>query len=64
MEPITLKCTYEERTSKKDDTKKYKAIFIKVNDKYEKMVLVSYPEQIMIESLADTKQDFSPLDFN
>lgn len=53
MEPIKLECTYEERTSKKDETKKYKAIFIKVNDKYEKMVLVSYPEQVMIEQLVN-----------
>lgn len=50
MEPIKLECTYEERVSKKDESKKYKAIFIRVNDKYEKMVLVSYPEQVMIES--------------
>jgi len=52
MEPIKLECTYEERVSKKDESKKYKAIFIRVNDKYEKMVLVSYPEQVMIESTA------------
>lgn len=52
MEPIKLECTYEERTSKKDESKKYKAIFIKINDRYEKMVLVSYPEQIMIEQIA------------
>lgn len=61
MEPITLRCTYEERTSKKDDSKKYKAIFIRINDKYEKMVLVSYPEQIMIEKEAETT--IKPVDF-
>jgi hypothetical protein len=55
MEPIKLECTYEERISKKDSSKKYKAIFIKINDRYEKMILVSYPEQIMIESVETTK---------
>lgn len=61
MEPITLRCTYEERTSKKDESKKYKAIFIKVNDRYEKMVLVSYPEQVMIENEAEST--IKPMDF-
>lgn len=61
MEPITLRCTYEERTSKKDESKKYKAIFIKVNDRYEKMVLVSYPEQVMIENEAEST--IKPVDF-
>lgn len=49
MEPIKLECTYEERVSKKDSSKKYKAIFIKLDDSYEKMVLISYPEQVIIE---------------
>lgn len=50
METINLVCTYEERTSKKDTSKKYKAIFIKIAPNYEKMVLVSVPEQALIES--------------
>lgn len=50
METIKLSCTYEERTSRKDSSKKYKAIFIKIAPNYEKMVLVSVPEQALIES--------------
>lgn len=50
MESIKLECTYEERTSRKDNSKKYKAIFIKIAPNYEKMVLVSVPEQALIES--------------
>lgn len=61
MEAIKLECTYEERVSKKDSSKKYKAIFIKINDRYEKMVLVSYPEQVMIES--EASQVVKPSDF-
>lgn len=57
-EPITLKCTYEERTSKKDNTKKYKAIFIKIAPNYEKMVLVSVPEQALIEANNTARVDF------
>lgn len=49
MEPIKLDCTYEERTSTKDSTKKYKAIFIKISDNYEKVVFVTVPEQALIE---------------
>lgn len=63
MEPIRLECTYEERVSKKDESKKYKAIFIRVNDKYEKMVLVSYPEQVMIESTAKETSSVNFEDF-
>lgn len=61
MEPIKLDCTYEERVSKKDASKTYKAIFIKINDRYEKMVLVSYPDQIIIES--EASKTVSPTDF-
>lgn len=50
MEAIKLDCTYEERTSTKDNSKKYKAIFIKISDNYEKVVFVSVPEQALIES--------------
>lgn len=50
METIKLSCTYEERTSKKDSSKKYKAIFIQIAPNYEKMVLVSVPEQALIEA--------------
>lgn len=58
MEAIKLDCTYEERTSTKDSNKKYKAIFIKISDNYEKVVFVSVPEQALIESNKDQK-DFS-----
>lgn len=61
MEAIKLDCTYEERVSKKDSSKKYKAIFIKINEHYEKLVLVSYPEQVMIESAAN--EVVKPTDF-
>lgn len=44
-----LKCTFEERVSSKTD-KPYKAIFIKLSDKYEKIVLLSAPEIALIES--------------
>lgn len=57
MEAIKLDCTYEERTSTKDSNKKYKAIFIKISDNYEKVVFVSVPEQALIESNKD--KDFS-----
>lgn len=50
MEPIKLDCTYEERTSTKDTTKKYKCIIIKIADNYEKVVFLSVPEQALIES--------------
>lgn len=54
MEPIKLDCTYEERTSTKDTNKKYKAIFIKISDKYEKVVFVTVPEQALIEQNKNT----------
>lgn len=57
MEAIKLDCTYEERTSTKDNNKKYKAIFIKISDNYEKVVFVSVPEQALIE--ANKKDDFT-----
>lgn len=57
MEAIKLNCTYEERTSKSDDKKKYKAIFIKISDNYEKVVFVSVPEQALIES-NNKEQDY------
>ena len=50
LEAIKLNCTYEERTSTKDSSKKYKAIFIKIADNYEKVVFVSVPEQALIEN--------------
>lgn len=43
-----LKCTFEERESSKTG-KKYKAIFIKLGDNYEKIVLLSAPEIALIE---------------
>lgn len=59
MEPIKLDCTYEERKSKKED-KLYKAIVIRIGE-YEKLVMLSYPEQVLIESLA--KVTYKPTDF-
>lgn len=50
LEPIKIDCTYEERTSTKDSNKKFKALFIKISDKYEKIVFLSVPEQALIES--------------
>lgn len=58
MEPIKLDCTYEERKSKND--KLYKAIVIRIGE-YEKLVMLSYPEQVLIESLAKTT--YKPSDF-
>ena len=60
MEPIKLECTFEERVSKKDSSKKYKAIFIKISDNYEKMVLVSIPEVALIESKAKNSDEINP----
>lgn len=60
MEPIKLDCTYEERTSSKDTTKKYKAIYIKIADNYEKVVFLSVPEQALIEQ---NYKSSSPYDF-
>ena len=50
METIKLDCTYEERVSKKDNTKHYKAIFVKLSPNFEKMILLSVPEMALIES--------------
>lgn len=50
LETIKLDCTYEERYSKKDATKKFKAIFVKLSPNFEKCVLLSVPEQALIES--------------
>lgn len=50
LEAIKLDCTYEERTSTKDTTKKYKCLVIKFTDNYEKVVFLSVPEQALIES--------------
>ena len=50
METIKLDCTYEERISKKDNTKRYKAIFVKLSPNFEKMILLSVPEMALIES--------------
>ena len=58
LEPIKLDCTYEERTSTKDSTKKYKAIFIKIADNYEKVVFVSVPEQALIENNKDSSYNY------
>lgn len=58
METIKLDCTYEERTSTKDNNKKYKAIFIKISDNYEKVVFVSVPEQALIEANNKNKNPF------
>ena len=55
METIKLDCVYEERTSTKDKSKKYKAIFIKLSPEYEKVVFVSVPEQVLIEKENTTK---------
>lgn len=54
MEPIKLECTYEERKSKKDSSKTYKAIFIKLSENYEKVVMIEYPEQKLIELSANS----------
>ena len=65
MESLKLECTYEERTSKKDNSKKYKAIFIKIAPNYEKMVLVSVPEQALIESNnSSASTNVNPYSFN
>lgn len=53
MEPIKLDCTYEERKSEKTGNI-YKAIFIKITPKYEKVVLIKYPEQVLIEQVSET----------
>lgn len=53
MEPIKLECTFEERLTKKGDGSKYKVVVIKLSDKYEKLVFLSYPEQILLESYAN-----------
>lgn len=50
LETIKLDCTYEERTSKKDATQKYKAIIIKLSPNFEKVVFLSVPEQALIEA--------------
>lgn len=50
LEAIKLDCTYEERTSQKDTTKKFKAIFIKLAPNFEKVVFLSVPEQALLES--------------
>lgn len=57
MKAIKLDCTYEERTSKSDPTKTYKAIFIKLADNYEKMIFISIPEQILIENNHKDQED-------
>lgn len=60
MEPIKLDCTYEERTSIKDTTKKYKAIYIKIAPNYEKVVFLTVPEQALLEQ---NNKSSSPYDF-
>lgn len=57
LETIKLDCTYEERTSKNDTTKKYKAVFIKLADNFEKCVFLSVPEQALVESAHEVKKD-------
>ena len=48
MKPIILNCTYEERISTKTN-KPYKAVFVKLNDSYEKTLFLSYPEVALLE---------------
>lgn len=48
-----LKCTFEERISTKTG-KSYKAIFIKLGNNYEKIVLLSAPEIALIEQNIST----------
>lgn len=60
LEPIKLNCTYEERTSTKDTSKKYKAIFVKLADNYEKVVFLTVPEQVLVEN---NNSSSSPYDF-
>lgn len=50
LETIKLDCTYEERTSKKDSTTKFKAVYIKLAPNFEKVVFLSVPEQALIEA--------------
>lgn len=50
MEAIQLHCTYEERTSKKDGTTKYKCLVIKLADNYEKVIFLTIPEIALIEN--------------
>lgn len=58
MDTVNLKCTYEERTSKKDN-KKYKAVFIKLSDEYEKMIFLSIPETVLLENSIKSSNEVS-----
>ena len=53
MDTHKLECTYEDRTSKKDN-KKYKAVFIKLSDEYEKMIFLTVPETVLLEKYLST----------
>ena len=50
METIKLDCTYEERISKKDNTKRYTALFVKLSPNFEKVIYLSVPEKALVES--------------
>ena len=63
MEPIKLDCTYEERTSTKDTSKKYKAVIVKIAPNYEKVVFLTIPEQALLEQNAVVTSSTSPYDF-
>ncbi len=58
-----LKATFEERVSTKTG-KSYKAIFIKLGDNYEKIVLLSAPEIALIESQNSSNNNYSNLNTN
>ena len=50
LEPIKLDCTFEERTSKKDNTTRYKCLVIRLSNNYEKVIFLTIPEVALIES--------------
>ena len=51
LETIKLDCTYEERVSKTTNNP-YKCLVVRLSDDYEKIILMSRPEQALIESSA------------
>ena len=59
MEPIKVECTYKEQLSK-DKTKTFKCLAIKLADNYEKIVFLTYPEQVLLENNYPEK---SPYDY-
>lgn len=60
MDTIKVDCYYKEHTSKKDDSKKFKAISIRLSDDYEKLVFLTVPEQVLLEKTYKEQETINP----